>query len=284
MTSKGSLKEKKILGKVIKHVCLMIISFIMIFPFLWMVLSALKTNDEIFKFPPTLLPEDAKWNHFVEAWQMAPFDIYIFNSIFTATCIVLIQVFNSALIAYAFTQFQFKGKNLLFSIVLMTYMLPTAVTYVPSYVLLADLDLLDTYQGLILSNAVSVFGIFLFRQSFLQLPREMMEAAKIDGAGHWKILWKVVFPLTRPIFITFALISFVQNYNSYLWPSLIMNSQEKQLITTGLRQFFIQEGAYGIQWPLIMAASSFAVIPLLILFLLAQKWFISGINDQGIKG
>lgn len=262
----------------------MIISFSMIFPFLWMLLSALKTNDEIFRFPPTFLPEKPMWNHFAEAWLLAPFDQYLFNSIFTATCIVLIQVFNSALIAYAFTQLQFRGRNLLFAVVLLTYMLPTAVTYVPSYVLLADWGMLDTYQGLILSNAVSVFGIFLFRQSFLQLPKEMMEAAKVDGAGHWKILWTIIFPLTKPMFITFALISFVQNYNSYLWPSLIMTSEEKQLITTGLRQFFIQEGAYGIQWPLIMAASSFAVIPLLVLFAVAQKWFISGINDQGVKG
>lgn len=278
------MQPKRLIGTGFKHICLLFISFSMVFPFLWMLLSALKTNEEIFRFPPTFLPEKPMWNHFAEAWQLAPFDQYIFNSIFTATCIVLIQVFNSALIAYAFTQFRFRGRNLLFSLVLLTYMLPTAVTYVPSYVLLADLNLLDTYQGLILSNAVSVFGIFLFRQAFLQLPREMMEAAKVDGAGHWKILWSVILPLTRPIFITFALISFVQNYNSYLWPSLIMTSEEKQLITAGLRQFFIQEGAYGIQWPLIMAASSFAVIPLLILFVIAQRWFISGINDQGIKG
>lgn len=256
----------------------------MVFPFLWMVLSALKTNDEIWQFPPTWWPEDPKWSHFAEAWSMAPFDQYLFNSIFTALIIVLLQVINSAMIAYAFTQFQFKGKNLLFSIVLLTYMLPVAATYVPSYVILADSNLLDTYQGLILSNAVSVFGIFLFRQAFLQVPKEVIEAGIMDGASHWRVLWRIVAPLTKPTIITFILISFVQNYNSYLWPTLIMNSEEKQLITTGLRQFFIQEGAYGIQWPMIMAASSFAVIPLLVLFAFTQKWFMSGITDQGIKG
>jgi multiple sugar transport system permease protein len=269
---------------ILKHLILIVISLIMVFPFLWMVLSALKTNDEIWQFPPTWWPEDPKWNHFAEAWMMAPFDQYLFNSIFTALIIVLIQVINSAMIAYAFTQFQFKGKQLLFSIVLLTYMLPVAATYVPSYVILADSNLLDTYQGLILSNAVSVFGIFLFRQAFLQVPKEVIEAGIMDGASHWRVLWKIVAPLTKPTIITFILISFVQNYNSYLWPTLIMNSEEKQLITTGLRQFFIQEGAYGIQWPMIMAASSFAVIPLLILFAFTQKWFMSGITDQGIKG
>lgn len=256
----------------------------MVFPFLWMVISALKTKDEIWQFPPTMWPEKPMWHHFSEAWEMAPFDQYIFNSVFTASAIVLIQVVNSALIAYAFTQIKFQGKNLLFSIILITYMLPVAATYVPSYVILADFQLLDSYKGLILSNAVSVFGIFLFRQAFMQVPRELVEAAKVDGARHWTIIWKIIFPATKATFITFALISFVQNYNNYLWPTLITTSQSKYLITTGLRQFFIQEGAYGIQWPLIMAASAFAVLPLLILFVFVQKWIISGISDQGLKG
>lgn len=275
---------KHLFSKSIKHLFLLLFSFVMVFPFLWMVVSALKTKDEIFQFPPTMWPDTPMWHHFAEAWQLAPFGQYIFNSTFTAVAIVAIQVVNSALIAYAFTQFKFRGKNLLFGIVLLTYMLPAAATYVPSYVILANFNLLDTHTGLILSNAASVLGIFLFRQAFMQIPKELVEAATMDGASHWRILWKVVYPLSRPTFLTFILISFVQNYNSYLWPTLILNSEEKQLVTTGLRQFFIQEGAYGIQWPLIMAASSFAVIPLLILFAFAQKWFISGISDQGLKG
>ncbi|MFZ7944234.1 MULTISPECIES: carbohydrate ABC transporter permease [Bacillaceae] len=275
---------KKLPIVMLKHVSFIFISLMMVFPFLWMVVSALKTKDEIWQFPPTLWPEKPMWNHFSEAWAMAPFDQYIFNSVFTACVIVLIQIVNSALIAYAFTQLKFKGRNLLFSIILITYMLPTAATYVPSYVILADFHLLDTYKGLIFSNAVSVFGIFLFRQAFMQVPKELVEAARVDGANHWRIIWTIIFPTTKATFVTFGLISFVQNYNSYLWPTLITTSEKKYLITTGLRQFFIQEGAYGIQWPLIMAASAFAVLPLLILFVFAQKWIISGISDQGLKG
>jgi multiple sugar transport system permease protein len=256
----------------------------MVFPFLWMVISALKTKKEIWQFPPTLWPEKPVWSHFSEAWAMAHFGHYIFNSIFTALTIVLIQVVNSAMMAYAFTHLRFKGQKLLFSVILMTYMLPAAATYVPSYVILADFQMLDTYKGLILSNAISIFGIFLFRQAFLQVPKELVEAARVDGARHWTILWKMIFPTTKATFITFTLISFVQIYNNYLWPSLITKSESKLLITTGLRQFFIQEGAYGIQWPLIMAASSFAVLPLLLLFVFVQKWITSGINDQGLKG
>ncbi|MFJ5714864.1 carbohydrate ABC transporter permease [Neobacillus sp. NPDC093127] len=268
----------------VKHIVLIFFSLSMVFPFLWMVISALKTKDEIWQFPPTLWPNKPMWHHFADAWAMAPFDQYIFNSIFTASAIVLIQVVNSALIAYAFTQLRFKGRNLLFSIILITYMLPVAATYVPSYVILADFNLLDTYSGLILSNAASVFGIFLFRQAFLQVPKELIEAARVDGARHWTIIWKIIFPTTKATFITFSLISFVQNYNNYLWPTLITRSESKYLITTGLRQFFIQEGAYGMQWPLIMAASAFTVLPLLILFVFVQKWIISGISDQGLKG
>ncbi|MEH7331819.1 carbohydrate ABC transporter permease [Neobacillus drentensis] len=269
---------------VIKHLILIFISIMMIFPFFWMVVSALKTKEEIFHFPPTLWPEKPMWNQFSEAWSMAPFDHYILNSVFTAVIIIFIQVLNSALIAYAFTQMRFRGRNFLFSIILITYMLPVAATYVPSYVILADFNLLDSYKGLILSNAVSVFGIFLFRQAFLQVPKELIEAARVDGAKHWTIIWRIILPITKETFITFALISFVQNYNNYLWPTLITTSESKYLITTGLRQFFIQEGAYGIQWPLIMAASTFAVLPLLLLFVFIQKWIISGISDQGLKG
>lgn len=169
-------------------------------------------------------------------------------------------------------------------IILATYMLPVAATYVPSYVILANFNMLDTYKGIIFSNAASVFGIFLLRQAFLQVPKEVVEAARVDGASHWRILWQIFLPLAKPSFVTFGLISFVQMYNNYLWPSLIIISKEKRLITQGIQQFFIQEGGYGMQWPLIMAASTFAVLPLLILFAFAQRWFISGISDRGVKG
>ncbi|MDL4839249.1 carbohydrate ABC transporter permease [Aquibacillus rhizosphaerae] len=267
-----------------KYLLLTFLSFLMFFPFLWMVSSALKTKEEIWQFPPTWWPENPQWSNFLEAWEMAPFGLYIFNSVFTATVIVVLQLVTAAMISYAFTQFKFKGRDALFTIILGSYMLPVAATYVPSYVLLADFGLLDTYSGIIVSNAVSVFGIFLLRQAFMQVPKEMVEAARVDGATHWRILWKIFLPLTLPSFVTFGLISFVQMYNNYLWPSLIIKSEEKMLITQGIQKFFMQEGGYGLQWPLIMAASSFVVFPLLILFIFAQKFFVSGINDQGVKG
>lgn len=270
--------------KILNHLLLIVFSGIIAFPFLWMIVSAIKTSDEIWKFPPTLWPSVPQWHNFLDAWKAAPFGLYLFNSAFTSLAIVLIQLINSAMIAYALTQLQFKGKKILFAIIMTTYMLPGAATYIPSYVILSKLNMIDTYKGLIISNSVNIFGIFLIRQAFMQVKKEMVESAMIDGASHWTILWRIMFPLTKSSFATMALVSFVANYNNYLWPSLIIKDPNKYLITLGLRQFFVQEGAYGIKWPLVMAASTFTIVPLLLLFFIAQKWFMNGIADTGLKG
>lgn len=166
-----------------------------------------------------------------------------------------------------------------------TYMLPTAATYIPSYIILADMNLLNTFTGLIISNCVSIFGIFLLRQAFMQVPMGLIEAARIDGASHWKILWRVVAPMTKSSFITFGLMNFITCYNSYMWPSLITDDPDKSLVSQGLRRFFIEGGSYGTEWPLVMAGSTIIVLPLLILFAFTQKWFINGIGgDTGMKG
>jgi multiple sugar transport system permease protein len=274
----------QVLASMMRHGVLILISVITFFPFLWMISSALKTKEEVFNFPLVLIPKVPQWNNFSQVFTEAPFAIYMGNSLFVASIEVAFQMVSAAMIAYALTQFKFRGKKLLFSLIMGTYMLPSAVTYVPCYMILADINLIDTLTGLIISNLVNVFGIFLIRQAFLQVDKSLVEAARMDGASHFKILLKIMFPLTKPSFITFGLISFVTYYNEYLYPSLITKSPEKFLISAGLRQFFIQGGAYGIKWPEVMAASTITVLPLLILFLIAQKWFMKGINDSGVKG
>ncbi|OOM77246.1 L-arabinose transport system permease protein AraQ [Clostridium puniceum] len=270
--------------KCTKHLILTGISIITFFPFLWMISSALKTKDEMFNFPPVLIPELPQWSNFVQVFKEAPFEIYLGNSLFVASIEVVFQVISAAMIAYALTQFKFIGKKVLFALIMATYMLPSAVTYVPCYMILAQINLIDTLTGLIISNLVNVFGIFLIRQAFLQVDRSLVEAARMDGASHLKILLKIMFPLTKPTFITFGLISFVTYYNEYMYPSLITKSPENFLVSAGLRQFFIQGGAYGIKWPEIMGASTITVLPLLILFFIAQKWFMQGVSDSGVKG
>lgn len=274
----------EIIMNIVRQSVLILISIITFFPFLWMLSSALKTKDEIFNFPPILIPQVPQWSNFIQVFKEAPFGVYMRNSLFVATIEVAFQVVSAAMIAYALTQFKFKGKKILFVVIMGTYMLPSAVTYVPCYMILADMNLIDTLTGLIISNLANIFGIFLIRQAFLQVDKSLVEAARMDGASHLKILLKIMIPLTKPSFITFGLISFVTYYNEYMYPSLVTKSPEKFLVSAGLRQFFIQGGAYGIKWPEIMAASTLTVLPLLILFLIAQKWFMKGVSDTGIKG
>lgn len=256
----------------------------MVFPLIWMLLSSLKTTEEIFAVPLKWLPKSLQWENFSGALELAPFGIYILNSTVTALFIVAFQIILSSMLAYALTQLEFRGKKLLFNSILITYMLPAAATYVPSYVIVAKLGLLDSLTGIVISNIASVFCIFMIRQSFMQIPKEMIEAARTDGANDFQILFKVMMPMSKSSIFTVGLISFVQMYNNYLWPSLIVKSQEKYLITVGLNQFFTSQGTFASQWPKIMAANVLAVTPLLLLFVLLQKWFIKGISDNGIKG
>ncbi|WP_442956483.1 carbohydrate ABC transporter permease [Paenibacillus sp. YIM B09110] len=260
------------------HVMLIVLCAIMAFPFYWMVTSGLKTNDEIWQTPPALWPAVPLWSNFVDAWQSANFARYILNSVTVACAIALIQVVNSGMMAYALTHMPFRLKGPLTAIILVSYMVPTTAVYLPGYVVLSKLHLLDSYAGLILSNSVSVFSIFLIRQAFMQVSHELVEAGRIDGASHLRILWTIIVPLTRASFAVLVLITFIEQYNNYFWPMLITKNPDLQLVSAGLRSFFVEGGAYGLKWPLIMAASAFTIAPLLLLFLFTQKTIMQSVN------
>ena len=269
---------------VIKWFILLISCLITAFPFVWMIISALKTKEEIMN-TSIFFPGNPQWGNIISILFESPIPKYIFNSLFLSIIIVAIQVITGALLAYALVYMNFKGQKLLFAIIMATYMLPVAATYIPSYIILAHSGLLNTFTGLIISSTVSIFGIFLLRQAFMQVPDGMIEAAKIDGASNIKVLIHVVFPMTKSSFITFGLMSFISTYNNYMWPSLITNDSSKYMVSQGLRSFFIEGGAYGTEWALVMAASAVIVLPLLVLFAFSQKWFINGIGgDTGMKG
>ena len=254
-----------------KMVILLVFCVFTVFPFVWMVLSALKTKAEIMDVS-AFFPAEFQWQNFYEVIFNSPLLKYVANSLYVSAFTLLIQIVTGAMIAYAIVFMKFKGKKILFAVIMGTYMLPTAA-------------LLNTYTGLIISGCVSIFGIFLLRQAFMQVPAGMIEAARIDGANHWQILWRVVCPMTKSSFITMGLMNFITCYNNYMWPSLITDSDSKMLVSQGLRKFFIEGGAYGTEWPLVMAGSAIIVLPLLILFAFTQKWFINGIGgDTGMKG
>ncbi len=275
--------RKKLINRILLYVLLTLFTFAVAFPFLWMMSSSLKTKNEVMN-SFSLIPEQFLWGNYAEAFTGAPFGQYIFNSAFTATMIVAIQIVNSAMIAYALTQLNFKLRGPLFALIMGTNMLPAAATYVPSYLILGKMGLLNTYTGLIISNCVYMFGIFLIRQAFMQVNRSLVEAAWSEGASHWHTLWHVLVPITKSSFVSLGLLSFVANYNNYMWPSLITTKQSYYLISQGLRLYFIEGGSYGIKWPQIMAASTFTVMPLMILYFITQRWFIQGLSDSGVKG
>jgi multiple sugar transport system permease protein len=258
-------------------------SFIMAFPFIWMALGSLKTKPELMDMS-AWLPASPQWGNYLEALSSALL-VCIGNSLFVSIVSSAYQLVSGALLAYALAFIEFRGKGVLFAVIMASCMIPSAATYIPSYIILSKMGLLDTYSGLIISNLVSVFGVFLLRQAFLQVPQSLIEAAKLDHASHLRTLLFVVYPLAKPAFFTFFLLNAIAGYNSYMWPSLITNSPRLYMVSQGLRSFFIEGGAYGTNWPLVMAGSAVVVLPLLLLFAAFQKRFISGISGgAGLKG
>ncbi|MGT2958938.1 ABC transporter permease [Streptococcus bovimastitidis] len=284
MENQKSFDMTTLFGGLLKWIILIAVSIFTAFPFLWMIISSLKTKAEVMN-TDVFWPSSPQWSNFTEVLTNSPIPLYIWNSLWTSLVIVLIQIITGAMLAYALVFLKFRGRQLIFAIVMGTYMLPAAATYIPSYIILSKGGMLNTLTGLIVSSTISIFGIFLLRQAFMQVPKTLIEASRMDGASHFRVLWEIVCPMTKSSFITFGLMSFIAAYNSYMWPSLITNDQPKYLVSQGLRSYFIEGGAYGTEWAKVMAASAVIVLPLLIIFAFTQKWFINGIGgDTGVKG
>lgn len=277
------MKESKI-SKVIKYILLILFAILTFFPLLWMIVNSFKLSENILNNPLNLVPDFLDFRNFEGALELAPFNLYILNSIWTSLAIVFLQVLLSLMMGFALSRFKFKGKKFLFMAIFLTYMLPSAATYVPSYVILANMNLIDTKMGIIISNIASVFAIYMFYNTFKSVPNEMIEAAEIDGATNSQILFNVLVPVSKSTIITTSLVQFVAMYNNYMWPSLITHSKENYLISVGLSQFFSGQGNFASNLPKLMAANTISVLPLLILFIVLQKWFIKGISDSGVKG
>lgn len=278
------MREKKGIKGLAVHLVLFLISFLIAFPFLWMFLNSIKTKEEIWAMPPKVLPKVAQWINYSDALADGTFLRYMWNSAYTALIITVVVLFNSAMFAYALTHIRFRWKKLLITLIMVTYIMPATTTYVPSYIILSKIGLMNSHAGYVLSSCASIFNIFFLRTAFSQINPGIVEAARIDGAGHWKILWWVVAPMSASSFVTLGLLSFLGGYNSYLWPSLLLHDKTKYLVSMGLQSFFASEGAYGLKWGTIMAACCVIVFPLLILFLFGQRWILNGItNDAAVK-
>lgn len=255
----------------------------MALPFFWMISSSLKSVPEVFRYPIVWVPEQPQWHNYVDAWLAAPFTRYMFNSLFVATAIVVGQFFTVILAAYAFARLEFFGKGLFFLSVLSLMMVKLEVRMIPVYLVVSRLGWVDTYQALIIPMLTSPFGIFLVRQAFMQVPQDLIDAAKIDGASHLKIIRHVMIPLSMPTIITFMIFNFISHYNSYFYPLIMTNSDSIRTLPIGLARFRTATET-GIPWHHLMAASVIGLIPSVIVFLFSQRFFVKGVATTGLKG
>ncbi len=251
-------------------------------PLLWMAGASLKTRQEIYTLPVSWLPETFRWENYRDAWTAVPFERFFINSVITTVGGSGLELINGVLTAYALVFLRFPRKNLVFLTVLAALMVPVQITIIPNYVLVADLGWVNTYQGIIIPGAAVAFGTFLMRQQFLALPREVIEAARIDGAGHLRMLWQIVLPMSRPALATFALISIVAKWNEYLWPLLVTNTADRMTLPVGLTQLQDSEGSS--EWGVVMAGAVLVIAPVLAIFLWAQRHIVEGLTAGSIKG
>ncbi len=265
----------------ILYLVLTIGAFIMLMPFLWMLSTSLKAPNEITMRTIKWIPETFRWENYRTAWNAAPFATYFSNSFVIAITCTIIEVMLSSLAAYAFAKFDFFGKNVLFVLFLGTMMIPGEVMLIPNYLTMVKFGWIDTYYSLIIPWTVSVFSIFLLRQFFMSIPHELYEAAILDGCGRFKYLIKVMLPLSKPALVTVMLFKFIGSWNAFLWVLIMTNTPKMRTVPVGLT-YFVSD--VGTQYNLLMAASAFAMAPIVVLFLLLQKQFIQGIARSGLKG
>jgi multiple sugar transport system permease protein len=262
-------------------VVLLVGALLMCGPFIWMISTSLKPSAEVFRFPPTLLSAHPQPANYGRIFSTIPFGQALTNSIIVATSVTLLQLIVCSMAAYAFACLRFRGREVLFLIYLAALMVPSQVTLIPNFILIRNLGWIDTYQGLILPYAFSSFGTFLLRQYMKTIPIELIEAARIDGANHAQIYAGVVLPLALPALGALAIFTFVAQWNNFLWPLITTSKPSMQVTTVALASL---QGQFNTDWPLLMTGSVLAIVPMLVVFALGNRSFISGITAGGFGG
>ncbi len=273
---------RRILKPVVVHSFLILASLVMALPFIWMVLSSLKSQPEIFIFPPRLLPRTPQWSNYIEVTKAMPFAWFTFNSLKIALLSVLGQVLSASLAAYAFARLRFPGREFMFLVWLGCMMIPSQVTLIPQFVLFRSFGWLDTHLPLVVPNFFgSAFGTFLLRQFFMTIPMELEDAAIVDGCSRFRIYWNIMMPLAKPAIATLAVFTFMGSWNNLLGPVIYLTTYKKLTLPVGLAFF---RGQYGTEWALLMAGATISVIPIIALYMFAQQYFVQGVVMSGIKG
>lgn len=279
---------KKFLKGFCTHSFLIFMSFLSLFPFLWLISTALKGIDEnIFQYPPYFIPKNLTWENFAGVWKQIPFLLYFLNSFIVAAFTVILNLVFSSLAAYPLARMDFKGKNFIFCLILATIMIPFQAIMLPVYLIVLKLHLVDSYGitmgylGLILPFAVNAFGIFLMRQAFLTIPKEMEEAAFIDGCNVFNIWRKILLPMTAPTLAVLAIFTFIGSWGEFLWPSIVLTNKTLYTLPVGVNDL---QGMFSANWRYIAAGSIISIIPIVVFFIIMQKHFVSGKNEGAVKG
>ncbi|WP_030681403.1 carbohydrate ABC transporter permease [Streptomyces sp. NRRL B-1347] len=268
-------------GSVATHVVLSLGALVMVFPFFWQLLTALKSLAEVSRVPPTFLPEDWKWASFDEVFTALPFREMLTNSALSTLGRTAGQLVFCSLAAYAFARMRFRGRDLLFGLFLSVLMVPSSLLVLPQYDIIQSFGLLNSAPALFLPGMFSAFGTFLLRQAFLALPRELEEAARIDGAGSFRIFWSVMLPLIRPALAALAVITAMAAWNDLLWPLIVNTDPRAMPISAGLTSL---EGQYETNYPVMMAGSLIASLPMLLVYVFLQRHFVQSVAASGVKG
>jgi len=291
MASRLSVHQQQQLGRVAGYAGLLLLTFVIGAPLFWMLSSSLKTLSQIYTFPPQWIPTDPQWSNFKEAWNSVPFGRFYVNSFIITIAGSALQLTNGILCAYAFAFLDFPFKNVLFMFVIAALMVPGEVVILPNFLFFGNTvrdwfglesNWINTYQAVVLPGAATAFGTFLMRQGFMGLPRDVLDAARVDGAGHLRTMFGIVLPMAKPIVVTFGLISVVNKWNDYLWPLIITRTVEMRPITVGVRLLYDAEGNNN--WGVVMAGTCFVVMPLIVVYLFAQRYIIDGLTAGATKG
>lgn len=274
------------IGRLIVWLILLTGAVVMMLPVAWLVSTSLKEPGQVFRFPPEWIPDPVRWRNYPDALTEMPFDRYVANTLFITISNMIGVLLSSSLAAYAFARLRFPCRDIVFWILLCTLMLPQAVILIPRYIEFRNLDWVDTWKPLIVPNFFGaglggVFYIFLLRQFFRTIPRELSDAAKVDGASEFRIYWQIIMPLSRPAIAVVLIFTFLDNWNNYLEPLIFLSSPEKFTVALGLASF---RGLFSTQWHLLMAASTVMIIPVVALFFLLQRYFVRGVVLTGLKG
>jgi multiple sugar transport system permease protein len=271
-------------SSVAKHAFLIAISIVFLFPFYWMVTAALKDKTQLFAVPPQWFPDPMHWDNFVTALDFPGFPYFrlLWNSVFYAGMVTIGTVISCAAVGYGFARLRFPGRDILFGITLATLMVPPIVTYIPTYILFAKLELTGTYAPLIIPKFLGdAFFIFMIRQFVLGVPWELSDAARIDGAGEFRIFWEIMLPLVRPALVVVAVFSLLYTWHDFFGPLIYLQDRNQYPLTLGLFAF---QGQRSLEWPLIMAGATLTTLPMVIVFMFTQRYFIRGIATTGLKG